>query len=313
MKVQSQRTSSRKRLVRIILIAVVVIGAGLLAPKAFSVVSQVVMAPFHATNNWLRESSSLVPTFIRERQSLNAEIEKLENELQVAQRTTITRQRLFEENVRLRGLLGAAQENRIAAGVIARPDTLPYDYIQIDQGLSRGIQVGAPVFAGPDIVVGLVMYAAQEYSFVSLFTSPGFNATVFVSGPDVVATMEGMGGGVARVRMPQGIAMNVGNLVYVPSIEPGVFGRISYLENEPTQPEQYGFISPDIAISSLHTVAVGKVSQISRSVEEIDAKISEELFKTLIVPGVGLNLSSSTASTTASTTVSITSESQTEI
>jgi len=309
MKVQSQRTSNRKKNIRILLISVVFIALGLLAPKAFSVVSQVVMSPFHATSNWLRESNSLIPTFIRERQELTAEIEALENELQIAQRTTITRQRLFEENVRLRGLLGADEENRIAAGVIARPDTLPYDYIQIDQGTESGVEVGAPVFAGSDIVIGLVVYAAREYSFVTLFTTPGFNATVFVSGPDVVANMEGMGGGVARVRMPQGIAMNLGNLVYVPSIEPGVFGRISHLENEPTQPEQYGFISPDIAISSLHTVAVGKVSQISRSVEDIDQNILEELLSTLVVPGVGLTVSSSTASSTATSSV----ETETEL
>ena len=303
MKASSQRTSSRKRLVRVISVALVVLIIGLFAPKMFSVVGQVVMAPFHATNTWLRESNSLVPTFIRERQDMLAEIETLENELLFAQRTDITKQRLFEENMRLRGLLNSTEENRIAAGVIARPDTLPYDYIQIDQGSNNGVEVGAPVFAGSDIVIGLVVYTASEYSFVSLFTTPGFNATVFVSGPDVVATMEGMGGGVARVRMPQGIAMNIGNLVYVPSIEPGVFGRISYLENEPTQPEQYGFISPDIAISSLHTVAVGTVSQISRSVEEIDEQIRSELLSTLVVPGVGLDVSSSTATSTATSSI----------
>ena len=89
----------------------------------------------------------------------------------------------------------------------------------------------------------------------------------------------------------------------MPSIEPGVFGRISYLENEPTQPEQYGFISPDIAISSLHTVAVGTVSQISRSVEEIDEQIRSELLSTLVVPGVGLDVSSSTATSTATSSI----------
>lgn len=298
MRVQSQRSSNKKRLTKVLVISIFVVMLGWFLPSAASYVGELIMKPFHATSSWLRESNSLIPTFVRERQSLRAEIEELENKLQVASRADITRQRLFEENIRLRGVLGAEQENRVAAGVIARPDALPYDFIQIDQGTDAGVTVGAPVFVGKDIVIGLVAYAAQEYSFVTLFTTPGFHATVFVSGPNVVAEMEGLGGGVARVRMPQGIAMNTGNLVYVPSIEPGVFGRISHLENEPTQPEQYGYISPDIAISSLYTVAVGKVSQISQSAEQIDEKILNELFTTLVVEGVGLDVSTSTASTT---------------
>lgn len=305
MKVRSQRNSNHKKVFRIVLIAVLLVVGGLLLPRAFSLVGQIIMTPFHSTTTWLRESNSLVPTFIRDRQSLEQQIQSLEDELQVAKRTTITRQRLFEENNRLRSLLGADESSRIAAGVIARPDALPYDYLQIDQGTNNGVEVGSPVFAGEDVVIGLVAYAAPEYSFVTLFTTPGFNATVFVSGPNVVATMEGMGGGVARVRMPQGIALQPGNLVYIPSIEPGVFGRVAYLENEPTQPEQYGFISPDIAISSLYTVAVGKVSQITQSVEQIDQAIADELFKSLVVPGVGLDVSSTTATSTATTTVEI--------
>ncbi len=279
-------------------VSIFVLLLGLFLPSAASYVGQLVMKPFHATSLWLRESNSLIPTFVRERQALQQKIEELENTIQVTSRADITRQRLFEENIRLRSLLGAEQENRIAAGVIARPDGLPYDYIQIDQGTNAGISVGSPVFVGKDIVIGLVAYAAEEYSFVTLFTTPGFQATVFVSGPNVVAQMEGLGGGVARVRLPQGIAMNVGNLVYVPSIEPGVFGRISHLENEPTQPEQYGYISPDISISSLYTVAVGKVSQISQSTEDIEESILNDLMSTLVVEGVSLDVSTSTPSTT---------------
>ena len=295
MKVQSQRNSNKKRIGRVFLAAVTVVVIGWFLPTAFSFIGAQVMIPFHATTVWLRESNSVLPTFVRERQSLLKEIETLENELQVASRTNVSQQRLFEENNRLRILLGSTQESRIAAGVIARPDSLPYDFVQIDRGASSGIEVGAPVFVGRDIVIGLIAYTAEHYSFVTLFTTPDFTASVFVSGPNVVAKMEGMGGGVARVRMPQGIAMSIDDLVYVPSIEPGVFGKIAFIENEPTQPEQYGYITPDIAISSLFTVAVGRVSQISQSVEQIDEKIMTELLRTLVVEGIGLDVSTTTA------------------
>jgi cell shape-determining protein MreC len=306
MRVQSQRNYKKKRTTRIALVAILIIGVGWLLPAVFSMVSAVVMSPFHATSNWLENSSSLIPTFIRDRQSLQEEIETLENELQVNSRTTVTQQRLFAENNRLRGLLGAAEENRILAGVLARPDTLPYDFLQIDRGSNDGIEVGAPVFVGSDIVIGLVVHAAPQYAFVELFTTPGFEATVFLSGPDVVATMHGMGGGVARVSLPQGIPLQSGNLVLVPSVEPGAFGRISYIENEPTQPEQYGYVTPNISLNSLYHVSVGHVSQISQSVEEIDDRVQEEIEKRLVVEGVGLEVSTSTeqASTTEQATTS---------
>lgn len=294
MKVRLQRNSKKKRTIRNVLIAGFVVFVGWLLPAAFSLIAVVVMSPFHATNQWLQESSSLVPTFIRDRQSLHEQIASLENELQVNSRTTITQQRLFAENNRLRSLLGVADENRIAAGVIARPDTLPYDFLQIDRGADNGIEVGAPVFVGTDVAIGLVVHTAAQYSFVELFTTPGFAATVFLSGPDVVATMQGMGGGVARVSLPQGIPLQIGNLVHIPSIEPGVFGRISYIENEPTQPEQYGYVTPHISVNSLYSVSVGRVSQISQSVEEIDARVRSEIESRLVVEGVGLEVSSST-------------------
>lgn len=300
MKVQSQRNYKKKRSIRIALGAIVVVLCGWFLPAAFSTGSAIIMSPFHATNQWLEESSSLIPVFIRDRQSLQEDIKRLENQIQIDSRTSITQQRLISENNRLRELLGSATENRIVAGVIARPDTLPYDFLQIDRGINDGIEVGAPVFVGTDIVIGLVVHTADQYSFVELFTTPGFEATVFLGGPDVVAKMHGIGGGVARVSLPQGISLQIGNLVHVPSVEPGVFGRIAYIENEPTQPEQYGYVAPDISLNSLYQVSVGRVSQISQSVEEIDQRVREKIESTLVVEGVSLEVSTSTTQATTS-------------
>jgi hypothetical protein len=145
-----------------------------------------------------------------------------------------------------------------------------------------------------------VVHTAAQYSFVELFTTPGFEATIFLSGPDVVAKMYGMGGGVARVSLPQGIPIQIGNLVHVPSVEPGVFGKIAYIENEPTQPEQYGYVAPNISLNSLYQVSVGRVSQISQSVEEIDQRVRSEIESRLVVPGVSLEVSTSTDQATSS-------------
>jgi hypothetical protein len=276
--------------VQVALVSLCIIGALFLVPKAISLVASVVMYPFHATAIWLDESSSLVPTFIRDRSTLQSKIETLENDLVIAGRIDLTQQRLLEENSYLRSLLGVGSQERTAAAVIARPNELPYDYLQIDRGSVHGIEVGAPVFIGGDIVIGLVVHTAPQYSFVELITTSGFEASAFILGPNVVVTMEGVGGGVARVRVPQGISLTTGSLVYLPSVEPGVFGRISYVENRPTQPEQYGYITPDIAMSGLFWVSVGQLSQISQSVEEIDRRISEQIKTQLLVEDISVGI-----------------------
>jgi cell shape-determining protein MreC len=302
MRVRSRRSSSRRRLVQIVVGFGVLVLLALVLPKAFSVLSSAVMKPFHSFSSWLEESSSLVPSFIRSRKDLTEQITSLEHDLFVAGGRDLTTQHLLAENAQLRALLGITNEERIAAAIIARPNELPYDLLQIDRGASHGVTTGAPVFVGRDIVIGLVVHVTSDYSFVELITTPDFEATAFVSGPNIVVPLEGYGGGVARVRVPQGIVITVGDLVHLPSVNPGVFGRISHIENEPTQPEQYGYITPEVSLSGLQYVAVGQQSQIAADVSVVDANIREIIESTLTVSGVTAAMVATTSSSTATTT-----------
>lgn len=305
MKERSRHNSKQRRPFRIALIAAVVITFCVLLPSFISIVSAAIMTPIRGVNTWLEESSSLVPTFFRDRRDLLEQIEELEQRVIESERSSLTQKRLVEENNHLRTLLGIAGEERIAAAIIARPGELPYDLLEIDRGSDHGIMVGSPVFIGRDIVIGLVVHVAPTYSFVQLVTTPGFTALAFITGPNVVASLEGMGGGVARVRVPQGVPLAVGNLVNLPSVEPGVFGRIAQVENSPTQPEQYGYVTPDIPLSGLFRVSVGKQSQIARSAEEIDARVQEAILTELYIEGVSKDVTSSTSATTSATTTTV--------
>jgi len=308
MKARLPHNSKKHRAFQLAILASLTVLVGMAIPPVFSAAGAAIMYPVHVVNQWLRESTSLIPTFIRDRQSFVQQIHELENKLIIANGSEVTERSLLEENVRLRKLLGAESESRILAAVIARPSELPHDMLQIDRGSKDGIEVGAPVFIGRDSVVGLVVHTAPDYSFVELFTTDSFETTVFISGPNVIAVMEGVGGGVARVRVPQGIPLLAGNLVYLPSIEPGVFGRISHVENGPTQPEQYGYITPELPIASLYQVSVGKQSQITRSVSEIDKHVLDIMQTELLVGGIEVGqvgTTSSTSSTSATSSSSL--------
>ena len=124
-----------------------------------------------------------------------------------------------------------------------------------------------------DSVIGIVVRTTDTYAFVDLFTSPGFESTAFIFGPNVFSPIEGMGGGVARVRLPQGVAIESGQLVILPGVSSGVYGEIVRVENEPTQPEQYGYITPPLAMSNLLYVSVGLAPVEKKSDVEIDATV----------------------------------------
>lgn len=286
MKVHSRYTTKKNTFARVTIGLVALLMAALILPSLFTVVSRAVLYPVYAVQTWIRESTNSFPTYIRDKMQLEDQITDLERELAVARNTDVTLQRLVEENNTLRSLLDSEPTDRVAAAVIARPNQLPYDYIQIDRGSDHGIAVGAAVYSGTDTVIGTIAHTANKFSFVELFTTPGFQATAFVGDSNVVVTLEGYGAGVARVRVPQGVPLSVGSLVYVLSIEPGVFGRISYVESEPTQPEQYGYITPEKAISALQYVAVAAASVPPPNQEAVREQIESLATNDLIIDGV---------------------------
>jgi hypothetical protein len=266
----------------------------MMLPSALSFLGQVVLYPVHAVNHWYRESSDSFPMYLRNQKELVDKINTLENELAIAVGTDVTQQRLYEENMWLRQLLGVDENPRIAAAVIARPVDLPYDLLQIDRGEQDGVKVGAPVYIGVDNVIGVVTHTAPQYAFVELFTTPGFSATAFISGADVMTTLEGYGSGIARVKVPQGIHMAVGDLVHIPSIEPGVFGRIAYLENRPSQPEQYGYVALPKPVSGIHYVAVA-----TEVVGVVEPRVVEERVREIIKNALAVDVSSFAISSTS--------------
>jgi cell shape-determining protein MreC len=250
------RSRRNQKIIRFISAGVLIAGLWFL-PHVATFLGGVVLYPVHHTLTWWRTSTAFVPTLFRDRAALETEIATLTQAVAMASHSELTLQNLIAENQQLRSLLNSTSTDRIAAGVLARPPTLPYDFIQIDRGSAAGIQVGAPVFSDAHTVIGYVTFAAHDYALVELFTSPGFEVTAFVQGPNVVAVLEGLGGGVARVRLPQGIALEDGNIVRLLGLESALFGDVIKVENAATQPEQFGYVAPRIPLQSLFMIAVG--------------------------------------------------------
>lgn len=305
-KANSRLTSATKKI--IFIVCALILGAGLLLVVPFFVRSLVTIAwyPFDMMRIWVAESGSSFPMYIKERGKLIEELEALKIKIATEQGTDSTIKKLQIENTELRNLAGALPEARVLARVIGRPNTLPYDVLMLDRGSNHGVLLHAPVFLGADQVIGFVSKVTEKTSLVTLVTTAGYTSSAYVIGPNIYTFAEGMGGGILRVRVPQGILLRTGDLVLLPAIDSGLYGTINYIETSVTQPEQYGFVSTSIPIQSLYYVSVGREAVVTQSYEQaevlIDATVAN-LFKVTLPEGVLVTPENSASSSTGSTTI----------
>lgn len=208
------------------------------------------------------------------------------------------------ENATLLNQLNSKDEERVIAGVIGRPSALPYDVIVIDQGEEDGIVKDAPVYADQYRAIGFIASVYKNSSVVVLLTTPGFTSTVFVYGPNIYTTAKGMGGGVIRIHVPQGIDIKNGDLVVIPALSSGVYGSITFVDSVPSRPEQYGYVTNDTPINSLRYVTVGKKPLTPISFEEARKVVDSargELLQVSLPEGVLVKVDTEEATSTEKT------------
>ena len=284
MKASSRRASRNKTIGRFGLTAFALIVLVVILPGIFSVVAGVVMGPVHAVREWVTHSTDSLPQYLRDRDTLIKEIEALEAEIATNRTSSLTISRLQNENQTFRELLRAEADERILASVVARPNRLPYDVIQLDRGSEDGVVLDAPIFLGVDQVVGQITHVASDYSFATLVSAPGFTSTVYIVGPNIYTPAEGIGGGILRVRVPQGIDLSVGDMVVLPAIESGVYGEIVSIETVPTRPEQFGYVSTGVSLQGLRFVTIGSAPLREQTFEEAQEHIDVVKGRLFTVP-----------------------------
>ncbi len=234
-----------------------------------------------SVRSYFTESTATLPVYLRDRSEIARQIEGLHEELasRSGDRSTIVR--LTSENDELRALLGDTRDERILAGVIARPPSTPYDVLVLDKGSENGIVVGAIVHQANQHAIGIVTRVYTSMSLVTLFSSSGAESTVYLYGPDIFAYAYGEGGGVIRISVPQGIDVHEGDSVVLPSVGSGDLGVIERVVSVPTQPEQSAYLTFPIPIQSLHAVTVSREPVELKDFDDIDAQVElvRERFK----------------------------------
>ena len=225
--------------------------------------------------NYFESSGATLPTYLRSRGELVAKILSLEEQIAAQSGDNATIARLGRENEELRMLLGDTKDERILAGVIARPPSTPYDLLMIDRGARDGIVKDAIVYHSSQHAVGMISRVYETTSLVTLFSSSGVESTVYVYGPDVFAYAYGEGGGVIRISLPQGILVHEGDVVVLPSLHMGDLGIVERVVSVPTEPEQNAYLTFPIPIQSLRSVTVSKTAMTIPPADELIANVEE--------------------------------------
>jgi len=232
--------------------------------------------PFFSVRNYIDTSASTIPTFIRGREELLLHIRSLEQEISSRQGLDNVMHKLMDENDELRTLLNAAEDEMILAGVMARPPGTPYGVVILDKGSKDGILEDAPVYYGEGKVIGYINKVFKSSSIVTLFSSPDIETSVYIFGPNIFATAYGNGGGIVRISVPQGLVIEKGDVVILPSIYGGILGDVDEVESNPTEPEQHAYLTFDTPIQSIRLVGVGTKQLEEVSLEEIKKTVLEK-------------------------------------
>lgn len=273
----------RRALDSVFFLFLVLLSLSWFLPRITATATAVIWYPAEQIRIWIANSNNTLPLLLRDKQELLKTIHNLEIKIATEQGTESTIKRLQIENDQLRSLVGTLPAERILARVIARPPELPYDLLLFDRGSRDGVVEGAPVFAGKDTVIGVVSMVTEKTSYAKLISDPQVSVTVFLVGPNIFTLAEGLGNGVVRVRVPQGIKISEADIVLLPAVDSGVIGVIEKVVTSPTNPERHGYITFSTNIQSLQYVSIGSEAIITPDFSAVVSSISNQISELLSV------------------------------
>lgn len=140
--------------------------------------------------------------------------------------------------------LVSAAGSGIVASVIARPPESPYDTLVLAAGAKSGVARGMEAFAAGGVPVGFVSEALDDFSRVTLFSSPGVVTDGWVGQANVPLTIRGTGGGAFEATAARDAAVAPGAVVFVPGPGQLPIGSVVRVDSDPLSPSVTLRIAP---------------------------------------------------------------------
>ena len=203
-----------------------------------------------------------------------------------------------------------SSDDKITASVLSRPNFTPYDSLLLDKGSNDGVTNGALLFGTKKRVIGFVARTYETLSHAVLFSTAGVESVVYIPKARVLVRAIGVGGGVMRLSIPQGIEVSEGIEVSYPTLSPSPIGKITRIVKTETSPDIFGYVTLSDSPFDLFVVNIGTSNFTSPSIAELE-KNMEQATSTAkayfeVPDGFKITVSTSTASTIGATTSSTT-------
>lgn len=212
--------------------------------------------PLFKAREFISKSASSLYLFVSGKEALIGEIHSLRSKVDEFEFKVAALRNIQAENDELRRVTLWSETRGITAALVTRPPFSPYDTFIIDAGEQNGVSLGDLALAGDHIIVGEVAEVFPGYSKVKAFSSPGGKITIVLEGSNIETVATGLGGGGFSVRVPQGIPIEVGRGVVLPSISLMVFGTIEAVEKNEADPFQTVYFKTPVNFFELRFVKI---------------------------------------------------------
>ncbi|HUO50521.1 MAG TPA: rod shape-determining protein MreC [Candidatus Paceibacterota bacterium] len=192
--------------------------------------------------------------FFASKSGLEAQVRDLQaqvNDLQTRSAAFSVLQQQYDSLAQLEHL---AQTNPgRAAPITSSVISSPYGTFSIGSGNTDGTQPGAIVLASGDFVVGKVVQAGSDSALVQQIFAPGIQTNVTIDGIAGIASGQG---GDARVDLPHGATVAVGDPVIAPELKAHPIGLVARVDTNPANAQTIVYVSFPVSLSSLQFVYV---------------------------------------------------------
>ncbi len=226
--------------------------------RGLSVAAHAVFRPLLALGRGAGEKISSLGVYFSSKKSLELENETLKQKLYETAAGISEHQTVLDENIKLKEILGRKNETvqMLLAGILGRPDQSLYDAFIIDAGAEAGVKAGQNVFAFGNIPIGKVAETFAKSSKVVLYSTPGEQTEVVVSGRDVFMQVVGRGGGNFEMVLPRDFALAEGAEVVLPGVTPYVLARVEKIISDPRDAFQKALLISPVNIFEIKFVQV---------------------------------------------------------
>lgn len=193
--------------------------------------------------------------FFARNSKLASENEALKRELAAVRERAAAYGALKEENEALRSMVRYTQTaTGVTAPVVSSFHASPYGTFTVSAGADDAIAKGDLALSQAGYVIGRVADVGETNTLIHTLFQAGSSIDVVINNAAVTAT--GEGGGNARVDVPRGIDVRVGDTVTAPTLGGHPVGIVGKVEAVTTSAEQKVYIVLPVNLSLLRMVYI---------------------------------------------------------